>query len=130
MMTDIQNRKDIHLIITLFYDKLLADCVVKHFFEDIVAKNYLTEHIDTVTDFWNGILFQATDYKGNAMRPHLLLNRKKPFEKQHFKRWLHLFHTTIDENFTGQKAEMAKTRALSIATIMEIKIHEQNKLLQ
>lgn len=127
-MPDIQNRKDIHLIITGFYDKLLTDDLIKHFFEDIVAHNHLAEHIETVTDFWNGILFRTTDYKRNAMQPHLVLNRTKPFKKEHFKQWLHLFHTTIDENFKGPIAEMAKTRALSIATIMEIKIYEQNQM--
>lgn len=126
-MRDIQNRKDIHLIITEFYDKLLVDSLVEHFFEDIIAQNHLKEHIETVTDFWNGILFLTTDYKRNAMQPHLVLNQTKPFQKEHFKRWLHLFHTSVDENFKGTKADMAKTRALSIATIMEIKIYEQNR---
>ena len=40
--------------------------------------------------------------------------------------WLNHFNTTVDENFTGVNAEKIKTQALSLATIMQIKIHQQN----
>ncbi len=125
-MTDIQNRKDIHFLIDEFYKKLLSDKLVKHFFEDIIEQNHLTEHIEVITDFWNGILFNAPDYNRNAMKPHLDLNKIKPFKNEHFKRWLQHFTSSIDENFKGDKAEMAKTRALSIATVMEIKMVNQS----
>ncbi|MDY7395403.1 group III truncated hemoglobin [Aureibaculum sp. 2210JD6-5] len=121
-MQDIKNRKDIHFLISEFYKKLLSDDLVHHFFEDIIEQNHLEEHLEVITDFWNGILFNTTDYNRNAMQPHLDLNKKKPFKNEHFKRWLKHFTTSIDENFKGEKAEMAKTRALSIATIMEIKM--------
>lgn len=124
-MQDIQNRKDIHFIIDEFYKKLLSDDLVKHFFEDIISQNHLEEHLEIITDFWNGILFSAQDYNRNAMQPHLILNQTKPFKNQHFKRWLQHFTNSIDENFKGNKAEMAKTRALSIATIMEIKMNKK-----
>lgn len=122
-MEDIQNRKDIHFLMSEFYKKLLSDDLVKHFFEDIIKQNHLEEHLEIITDFWNGILFSAPGYNRNAMQPHLILNQTKPFKNQHFKRWLLHFTTSIDENFKGGKAEMAKTRALSIATIMEIKMN-------
>ena len=38
-----------------------------------------------------------------------------PVGKAHFDRWLELFLETVDENFSGPKAEEAKGRALSIA---------------
>lgn len=121
-MKDIRNREDIHFLINEFYKKLLSDDLVQHFFEEIVVQDHLAEHTETITDFWNGILFNATDYNSNAMQPHLELNKTKPFKNKHFKRWLQHFTTSIDESFKGQKAEMAKTRALSIATVMEIKM--------
>ncbi len=121
-MTDIQNRENIHFIMSEFYVKLLKDDLVKHFFDDIIKNNHLEEHLNTITDFWNAILFNATDYQRNAMHPHLVLNQTIPFKNEHFKRWLLHFKATIDDNFKGEKAEMAKTRALSIATVMEIKM--------
>lgn len=122
MQNDIQNREDILLIMKEFYIKLLEDELVKHFFEDIIQQNHLKQHLETITDFWNGILFNDTAYQKNAMQPHLTLNKTKPFKKEHFKTWLHHFSTSVDENFKGEKAEMAKTKALSIATVMEIKM--------
>ena len=122
MKNDIQNREDIALVIQEFYSKLLMDDRLKHFFERIVHQKHLDQHLETITDFWNGILFNDSAYKGNAMQPHISLNRTIPFKKEHFKVWLHHFSSSIDENFSGQKAEMAKIRALSIATVMEIKM--------
>ena len=127
MKNDIQNREDIALVIKEFYSKLLMDDLLKHFFERIVHQKNLENHIETITDFWNGILFNDLAYKGNAMQPHISLNRTIPFKKEHFKVWLHHFSTSIDENFSGQKAEMAKIRALSIATVMEIKMINSEK---
>ncbi|RPD99927.1 group III truncated hemoglobin [Aureibaculum marinum] len=121
-MRDIKNREDIYFLIDNFYKKLLSDDLVKHFFLDILKQNHLEQHLQIITDFWNGILFNSPDYKRNAMQPHLILNKSKPFKNEHFKRWLSHFTSSIDENFKGEKAEMAKTRALSIATIMEIKM--------
>ena len=122
MKKDIQNREDIYLVIKEFYSKLLIDDRVKHFFDKIVRQKHLDEHLETITDFWNGILFNDTTYQRNAMQPHILLNRTLPFKKEHFNVWLQHFSMSVDENFSGQKAEMAKIRALSIATVMEIKM--------
>jgi len=40
---------------------------------------------------------------------------------------LNHFNAPIDENFAGYNAEKIKTQALSIATVMQIKIHNQRK---
>jgi hemoglobin len=122
MSKDIRNREDLSLIMEVFYSKLLKDNIIKHFFDDIIQQNHLEQHLETITDFWNGILFNDTAYQKNAMQPHLILNKTKPFKKEHFKTWLHHFSTSVDENFKGEKAQMAKTRALSIATVMEIRM--------
>ena len=125
MKNDIKHRNDIYLIMKEFYVKLLSDDLVKHFFKDIIRQNHLEQHLETITDFWNGILFNDTAYQKNAMKPHLELNKTKPFKKIHFTSWLNHFNSTVDENFRGEKSEMAKTRALSIATVMQIKIANQ-----
>ena len=45
----------------------------------------------------------------------------------HFNRWLGLFNATVDEYFEGAKAKGAKDRALSIATIIKMKIDNLEK---
>lgn len=127
MRSDIQNREDIFLFVKHFYNKLLIDNRISHFFDVIVAAGKLDDHLETITDFWNGILFNTSDYQRNAMQVHLDLNCSIPFKKIHFNSWLQHFQTTIDDHFEGATAEKAKTRALSIATIMEIKMINKQK---
>ncbi|MEJ7676618.1 MAG: hypothetical protein WKG06_01825 [Segetibacter sp.] len=50
----------------------------------------------------------------------------KKLQRKDFERWLQLFNKTVDDLFEGEKAELAKQRALSIATVMQIKILEEN----
>ena len=47
---------------------------------------------------------------------------KHQLTKAHFDRWLMLFDETVDELFVGQTAHKAKVRALSIATVIQLKI--------
>ena len=77
-------------------------------------------------DFWENILFQTGGFKGNPMAAHVLLHQKSPLLAAHFKQWLHLFKTTVDELFEGHNTELIKQRALSIATMMQIKVHPSN----
>ena len=68
--------------------------------------------------------FYTGGYQGNAMKKHININRVTPLQKKHFVRWLQLFNETVDEYFEGEKAELAKQRAHSIATVIQVKIKE------
>lgn len=128
MKHDIRNREDIRLLMEQFYDKLLADESISYLFTD-VAKINLDEHFPVLVDFWDSILFQADTYHKNAMKPHVDLHQQSPLEAHHFKTWLSYFIATVNELFEGEKAELARQRATSIATIMQIKVIEmKNKL--
>ncbi|RXK60954.1 group III truncated hemoglobin [Lacibacter luteus] len=128
MKTDIRNREDIRLLMERFYDKLLTDKSISYLFTD-VAKINLEEHFPVLVDFWDSILFQSDTYQKNAMKPHLDLHQQSPLEARHFKTWLGYFTATVDELFEGDKAELARQRATSIATIMQIKMIEiKNKI--
>lgn len=121
MKNDITNREDLHLIVSEFYIKLLSNNDIKHFFDKFINKDTLEEHLNTLVDFWDNILFYSGTYNKNAMQPHVHLHKKKPFSKKHFEIWLDLFNQSVDENFSGTNTHTIKTRALSIATIMQIK---------
>lgn len=58
------------------------------------------------------------------MKPHLDLHLQSPLQAHHFKTWLGYFIATVNELFDGDKAELAKQRATSIATVMQIKVIE------
>ncbi len=126
MKQDIRNREDIRLLMERFYDKLLADESISYLFTD-VAKINLEHHFPVLVNFWDSILFQSDTYHKNAMKPHLDLHQLSPLEAHHFKTWLGYFIATVNELFNGEKAELAKQRATSIATVMQIKVIEMNK---
>ena len=121
IMNDIQTREDLHLLMSEFYKKLLADSKINFIFNKI-AKIDLAPHLLDLVDFWEQILFDTGSYRKNVMQIHLDLNQKIKLSSAHFAIWLDYFNTTIDENFKGQTAENMKTRALSIATVMKIKM--------
>ena len=118
---DITTRLDIELLIKNFYDKLLEDEVVGFLFTETVQLN-LQEHLPKLVDFWEDQLIGSHKYSGNPMKVHMNLHLKEPLTKEHFDRWLLNFNQTVDAQFSGPKAHLAKERALSIATVMQIKI--------
>jgi hemoglobin len=121
---DIQDRADLLLLIERFYQKLLVDPEIGHFFTDVVPLD-LEKHIPRIAGFWEHILFQTGGYQGDPMVVHLDLNRKSAMEAHHFEVWLRHFSATVDEIFFGGNAELAKQRARSIATLMHVKIKRE-----
>jgi hemoglobin len=105
----------------------MNDDLMHHFFLAFSNPGLLEEHLQILVDFWDNILFYSGTYQKNAMKPHLDLQLKKPFKSEHFKQWLLHFNNTVDEHFEGEIAHAAKSRALSIATVMQIKITELGK---
>lgn len=120
-MRDIQTREDLHLLMSEFYKKLLADDKISFIFTEVVNIN-LEPHLLELVNFWEQILFDTGSYQKNVLQLHQYINQKSKLSEEHFTIWLNYFNTTIDENFTGQVAENMKTRALSIATVMKIKL--------
>ncbi len=120
-MTDIQTRAHIELLMQEFYNRLLADPSISYIFTD-VAKIDLPSHLPHLADFWQQTLFHTGGYRKNVMQLHLDLNAKEKLTNTHFDTWLSHFNGTVDTLFKGEIAELAKTRALSIATIMKIKV--------
>lgn len=122
-MKDIQNRKDLELLMADFYARLLADDTINYIFTD-VAKIDLAEHLPHIVDFWELSVLHSGNYKKNVLQVHLDLNRKELLTGVHFQTWLGHFNASVDAHFSGVNAEIIKTRALSIATVMQIKMHQ------
>jgi hemoglobin len=120
-MSDIQTRADIELLMEFFYAKLLADNAIGYIFTD-VAQIDLEQHLPHIIDFWEQTVLHSGNYRKNVLQIHLDLNAKEPLSKNHFEIWLDHFNATIDENFKGANCEIMKTRALSVANVMQIKL--------
>lgn len=121
MKCDIENRRDIEHLINSFYNKVKQDEVIGFIFNDVAKVNW-EKHLPVMYDFWENIIFLSNKYAGNPMVVHTHLNNLVPLTKEHFQRWLQLFTATVDELFEGGKANLSKEKAVSIATIMEVKI--------
>ena len=118
---DIKTRADIKLLVLTFYDKVKPDPLIGPIFTSVFKVNW-EKHLPTMFDFWDNALFYSGSYVGNPMESHKRLHKIYPLTEDHFNRWVALFMQTVDELFEGDKALLAKQRALSIATVMKIKI--------
>ena len=125
-MKDIETRADIENLMRAFYKRVFKDNVIGFIFTE-VARMDLEHHLPIITDFWENVLFNTGTYKRNAMEPHFILNRQVQFQPEHFERWLFLFCGTVNEHFYGPLAELACSRAKSIAVIMQMKLTQINK---
>jgi hemoglobin len=121
MKKDIENREDIQLLVDTFYDKVKPDPIIGHIFTELV-KVHWEKHLPVMYDFWENTLFFTGTYEGNPMEMHRRLHQAIPLTAAHFNQWIKLFTSTVDELFEGKKALLAKQRAVSIATVMQIKI--------
>lgn len=122
MKKDINNRKDIELLVNLFYEKVQKDEKIGYIFTDIAKVNWQL-HLPKMYDFWETILFGQKGFKGNPMEVHFKLNKIHPLLQEHFERWKNLFYDTINEHFEGEFAELAKEKAQSIADLMLFKMN-------
>lgn len=113
MKKDITTYEDCLKLIEQFYNKLLKDDQISHFFTHL----NLEEHIPRVADFWAFILVDRPGYQNNMMSAHASLS----LNENDFERWLKLFHETVREHFEGEKADLAIQRSQLIALTMKSK---------
>ena len=123
---EIENREDVYILVSAFYDKLKEDDFIGPIFLKIIPDEKWGNHLQKLTDFWETNLFFVKKFKGNPMKAHKDLDAKinHTISKEHFGRWLQLWFETIDAFFIGKKAHEAKERARNIASIMFLKIFE------
>lgn len=125
-MKDIENNEDLYLLVDAFYKKLLDDPSIAYIFTEVV-KIKLEEHLPILVTFWSQSLFNTGGYFKNLTNIHLDINAKEYLSPELFSIWLNHFNASVDENFIGINAEKIKTQALSIGTVMQIKIQNERK---
>jgi len=123
MKTDILGRKELEILINTFYDKVKSDPAIGFMFADV---NW-DKHLPVMYSFWENTLFYTGGYVGNPLKTHQALHKKNTLNENHFKQWVQLFVATVDELFEGEKAELAKQKAFSISSVMQLKMFDNEK---
>ncbi|MBS1586668.1 MAG: group III truncated hemoglobin [Bacteroidetes bacterium] len=114
---DITSMEDIKLLVDSFYGKIRVDLLLGGIFNGVI-KDRWPEHLEKMYRFWQTVLLGEHTYYGSPFPPHAQL----PIEQHHFDTWLKLWHETIDEHFTGTKADEAKWRGDKMAVMFLSKI--------
>ncbi|MCA6365041.1 MAG: group III truncated hemoglobin [Bacteroidetes bacterium] len=118
---DLVSDHDIEQLLLSFYEKVLADEQLARFF----AGTDMQAHLPRIVSFWSGLLFNTGGFSGNLMEAHMHLHEKYTLSEADFGRWLELFFAEVDSKFAGIKAEEAKSRARSIASVLSYRITGQ-----
>jgi hemoglobin len=123
-MKDIKKRKDLELLVTEFYKKVLADDKIAPVFTGTVKIDW-GSHLPIICDFWENLLWGGDKYQANLMQKHLDFNHHIRFTHLHLERWLLHWNTTLTENFSGKNAAEVKERAAIIGRLILFKISQQ-----
>ncbi|MBS1488249.1 MAG: group III truncated hemoglobin [Bacteroidetes bacterium] len=114
---NIEDLADVKKLVDNFYGKVREDAVLKDIFNNVI-QNRWPEHLEKMYRFWQTVLLGEHTYYGSPFPPHA----KLPVDEEHFNQWLKLFFETVDEHFTGEKAQRAKWQGERMAEMFLSKI--------
>ena len=126
MKKDIETRNDIECLVNLFYKKVSADDILGTIFNEIANINWET-HLPVMYDFWENAVLFTGNYSGNPINLHEHLHHLQPLHAVHFEQWNKLFCSSVDELFEGEKAKLAKERALSISSVIQSQLFKSRE---
>jgi hemoglobin len=117
MKTDIANLQDIKTLVDHFYTKIRENELLGPIFNGVIGDNWAA-HLTKMYGFWQTLLLDTPAYSGSPFLKHA----KLPIAKEHFDRWMELFNETVDEHFSGAKADEAKWRAARMSEMFQYKL--------
>ena len=118
MKKDIQTKEDLVQLVDVFYNRVLQDEKLAHFF----AHLNFEEHKPKMVHFWSFVLLDEPGYTTNVFDKHANLNANS----SDFNEWVALFHMTVNELFEGEKANAAKFRATTLGYTFGSKLDALN----
>jgi hemoglobin len=118
-MKDIEDRADLERLMTEFYSVAVFDPEIGHHFADMDLRS----HLPVIIDFWEKNLFGVPVYFNNPLLVHQKLHERSPLTAEHFRRWVEIFGETIDRCFSGDTAELARSRAQAIADSLDQRLN-------
>ena len=103
MKHDIESEQDIVFLVDVFYEAVLKHDRLAPFFSQLDFK----KHKPKMVHFWAFVALDKPGYTTNVFDKHagMALNQEL------FNEWVRLFHATVDEHFSGERANNIKLRA-------------------
>ncbi|PCJ39910.1 MAG: globin [Moraxellaceae bacterium] len=120
---DLDSPQNIDAFVASFYNKLLNDDIMAPVFLDD-AKIDISDHLATISLYWQKMLFGDKQYNTNMMKKHRVLNSKRQFSKEHYQRWLAYFEQTAADTFAGEYTDKALRIARAVIRNMEKRMLE------
>lgn len=113
---DLDSIEEIGEMVRRFYADVAMDDLLGPVFEDVAQVDW-SEHLPKLTAFWARALLGEPGYSGNPFRSHAEVHAQAPFTAAHFRRWLTLFHETIELGWVGPRADRARELADAVARV-------------
>jgi hemoglobin len=95
---DLQGRPEIEKLVNTFYDRVRADAVLGHIFDQVAQTNWET-HLPKMYAFWETVMFRSGGFTGNPLAAHAKLVALTDMGRDKFDHWLKLFCGTVDDLF-------------------------------
>ena len=112
--TDLDTRAQIHNMVVAFYRELVMDELLGPIFEEVAEVDW-SEHIPQLIDYWCRVLLGDQSYRGAILTTRRNVRDQVSFPTEHFDRWYGMFASSIDEQWSGPYADIAKAHAARIA---------------
>lgn len=115
---EIENRKDLELLVNSFYAKIRIDELLGPIFNSHIPENKWPEHLAKLADFWETNIFGVAKFKGSPTQKHINVDKNLNYtiSQVHFGKWLQLWFETINDLFIGENAQRAKDASRKMST--------------
>jgi hemoglobin len=125
-MKELREREDVHLLVNTFYSQVRKDTILGSVFNVLIKEKDWPAHLNRMVDFWECNLFFRPTFKGNPIQVHRKVDTGYNYHtnKCHYERWVELWCQTVDQHFEGEKAELAKLRAMKMGKQLLSKVIE------
>jgi hemoglobin len=118
---DIVTAEDIRCLVDSFYDDVRKDDVLGPVFNTIIGDDW-SHHLPILYGFWEMVLLGTGGYTGQVIGKHIAVHQKMPLGEAHFGRWLELWEKTLDEHYSGPRADEARKRARLMMDLIRLKL--------
>ncbi|MBT9393158.1 group III truncated hemoglobin [Hymenobacter sp. NST-14] len=112
-LPDLRTEGDIKTLVDTAFGKAANDELLAPLCQ-AVAQVHWPRHLTSLYDYWSSALLGTTRYQEGQLVPlHSALPQRGP----HQQRWADLLLKALEEKFAGSKAEEAKHKAATLASI-------------